>query len=351
MIDYLGMAYPRIATQLRKVSLAALPTPVSTHVIESTAARREIAIKHDEVTNADYGGNKIRKLEYLLQRALERNAQRVATFGAIGSNHALATALHARKVGLACTCFLAHQSATPYVAQTLAKHVELGTELVRFGGSVDRLTTFRRYLQHRATWVIPMGGSSWLGTVGFINAALELAAQIEAGEVASPDRIYIANGTMGSVAGLAIGFALLELPIEVHAVRVASNRYSYPGVLQRKINKTAAMLNRIDPRIPVDIGARCRAVWRDDFYAGGYAVADDATRRAVTIAKEQLGLSIETTYTGKAFAALLTDIGSFDGLALFWNTYSAPSSPLPLDAQVVQKIPGDFHRYLDAKLR
>ena len=350
MTDYLANAYPKLAEKLRKRSFASLPTPVSRHEIDLPSGSRTVWVKHDDQTSKLYGGNKVRKLEYILQRALDRGAERVATFGAVGSNHALATAIHAREAGLACTCFLAHQKRTPNIPKTLDMHLYLGTELVRYGGSTDRLELYRRYLQNRKTWVIPLGGTCWLGAVGFVNAGLELAAQIKTGELEKPDRIYIANGTMGSVAGLAIGLGLANLPTEIHAIRVADNRFAKREVLDRLINKTTTLLNRMDPSISLDVAAQTRIIWRDDFYAGGYAAVDDATIRAVDFARANFGLTLDTTYTGKAMAALLHDLEvSDDGTStLFWNTYN--SRPLPtIDRSKLplQNLPEQFIRYYE----
>ena len=350
MTDYLVNAFPSLAGKLRKRSFASLPTPISHHEIKLAAGTRSISIKHDDQTSPIYGGNKIRKLEYLFQRAEERGAKRVATFGAVGSNHALATAIHAREFGLACTCFLAHQVRTPNIPATLNMHLKLGTEIVKWGGAVDRLKLYRRHLHSQKTWVIPLGGTCWLGAVGFVNAGLELAAQIEDGETILPERIYIANGTMGSVAGLAIGLALANLPIEIHAVRVADNRYSRREVLDRLINKTATLLNRFDPSIPSDTAMRIRIIWRDEFYAGGYAAIDDATVSAVDFAKNNLGLTLDTTYTGKALAALLHDleVGRDDAPYLFWHTYnSAPLPTLKNKTAALDKLPQQFARYFE----
>lgn len=343
------MAYPKLAEKLRKSSFASLPTPVSHYEIGFAAGRRRISVKRDDQTSALYGGNKVRKLEYILQRAKDRGAERVATFGAVGSNHALATAIHAKELGLKCTCFLAHQKMTPTIPTTLARHLELGTELLRYGGSVDRLPLFRRYLQHRKTWVIPLGGTCWLGAVGFVNAGLELAAQIDSGEVEAPDRIYLANGTMGSVAGLAIGLAAAGLETEIHAIRVATNQFARREVLERLMKKTAALLNRFDSTFPVAAAAGSNVRWRDDFYAGGYAAVDAATEDAVAVAARNFGLTIDTTYTGKAFAAMLHDLNAGDaGSLMFWNTYNgAPvtaSSTLP---RSLAGLPEEFRRYFD----
>lgn len=348
MTDYLGKAYPTLAHHLRKRSFASLPTPVSHHAIDLAAGKRSVTVKHDDQTSPIYGGNKIRKLEYIFQRAQDRGAKRVATFGAVGSNHALATAMHAKEFGLECTCFLAHQPRAPNIPMALDKHLELGTEIVRWGRSANRLALYRKYLQNRKIWVVPLGGSCWLGAVGFVNAGLELAAQIEAGELETPDRIYIANGTMGSVAGLASGLALADLPTEIHAVRVANNRFARVDVLDKLISKTATLMNRLDPSIAVDAATRTNVVWRDDFYADGYAAADDVTTSAVDFAKEHLDLKLDTTYTGKAMAALLHDLDepNADHASLFWNTYN--SNPVELtgsQAPSRQNLPKQFQRY------
>jgi D-cysteine desulfhydrase len=350
MSDHLGNAYPGLAKKLRKSTFASLPTPVSHHTVEIAGSARTLTVKHDDQTSSVYGGNKVRKLEYIFQRAKDRGARRIATFGAVGSNHALATAIFAKQLGFACTCFLAHQKPTANIPATLNAHLELGTELVRYGGGINRRQLYRRYLQNRHVWVIPLGGTCWLGAVGFVNAGLELAAQIESGELETPSRIYIANGTMGSVAGLALGLALAKLPTEIHAVRVADNQFAKREVLHRLMNKTATLLNRFDPRIPADLAARSKIVWRDEFYAGGYAHADDATFRAVDYAKEHLGLLLETTYTGKAMAALLYDLetNSAAQSTLFWNTYNSRSLPALKSAHPsLQGLPEAFRRYYD----
>ncbi len=349
MTDSLAAAFPRLSERLKKMSFADLPTPVSTIRFDGPGGSRTVSIKRDDVSGVRYGGNKIRKLEYILQRARERNARRVATFGAVGSNHALATAIIGQQYGFDCTCFLLPQTPTPNIPRTLNMHRRIGTELVPLGRPVDRPATLRRYLQGRRCWVIPMGGSSWLGAVGFVNAGLELAQQVSSGEVRLPRRIYIANGTMGSCAGLALGLALAELPTEVHAVRVVDSRVASPPGFERLMRKTAMMLNRLDASIPADLTDRARICWRDSFLAGGYAVADGVTEDAVTVASDALGLKLETTYTGKAMAALLHDLAQheYDGEHyLFWNTYN--SRPLPVSGdrpRSADNIPKEFMRY------
>lgn len=350
--DYLGEMFPEIGKVLMYEDLARLPTPANDVVVHGPAGPRLLSVKHDDLSGDIYGGNKVRKLEYLLHRALEKGRTRIATFGTVGSNHALATALYASQLGLDCTCFLSHQAKTPLIPATLNMHIKNGTEIVRYGGSyAKRIATLRRYLHGRNVWVVPGGGSSWLGAVGFVAAALELDVQIRAGVVSLPDRIYVATGTMGTAAGLATGLALAGLPTEVHAVRVSVPEIMNEEALHRLITKTAMMLRRLDDGIPADLHNRVRIVVRHDFFAGGYARTDAATNAAVRFAEQQLGLRLETTYTGKAMAAVLCDLENpalSDKKLLFWNTYSSAALPVPADRPLdPAALPDEFMRYFE----
>ena len=352
MSDYLATSYPRLAQRLLKTRLADLPTPVIERALTTASGQRNVTIKCDDLTGKLYGGNKVRKLEYLLRRASEKNAKRIATFGTAASNHALATALYAKSLGFECTCFLSNQTRTPGVPRALNMHLRNDTEIVRFGGSrASRVNTLRKHLWGRQAWVIPAGGSNWLGTVGFVNAGLELAAQISTGDIVVPDRLYVANGTMATAVGIALGLALANVPTEVHAVRVTEDFVANPIAMHRLMAKTARLLNTLDASIPADLANRANYRFRNGFLAGGYAKSNTATDRAVCIARDELGLALETTYTGKAMTAMLHDLQQPENAKLsmlFWNTFN--SRPLPVGAERpsdVSGLPGEFLRYFD----
>lgn len=338
-----------LAERLARVPLATLPTPVREIRYARPGRTRSLWIKSDNLTGEPYGGNKVRKLEYLFRPPVVKRRRRIATFGAVGSHHALATALYSRQLGFACTCFLSHQTRTTSVPATLNMHLRIGTELVPFGGSCeDRVATLRRYLWDRNAWVIPAGGSSWLGAVGFVNAGLEVADQIARGDLPVPHRLYVASGTMSTAAGLALGLALANLPVTVHAVRVSHTSIANEAVLARLMHKTTMMLNRIDPSFPANLADRARVVLRHEYFGRGYAHSNAATDAALATAAEQFDLTLESTYTGKAMAALLDDVDADrrDEPVLFWNTYhSAPldvAADRPLDAE---KLPQEFLGY------
>lgn len=351
--DYLKDRLPRLAAHLPRMELASLPTPVRELTTEFASSERRLAIKYDNLTGSIYGGNKLRKLEYLFPRVKQRKCLRVATFGAVGSNHALATALYATQCGFECTCFLAHQVKTREAAATINRHIENGTELVRYGGDyATRIDILRRHLHGRHAWVIPMGGSSWLGNIGFVAAGLELADQVSRGEITAPDRIYVGAGTMGTAVGIALGLAIAGLDTDVHAVRVSDTSIMNRDALHRLLGKTVLMMRRLDDSVPADLASRANIRVRDEFFGPGYAQGTVQTEEAIEFARDAFALNLESTYTGKAMAALLADWRADAGdkfSALYWHTYNSTpldvSTDRPLDSAA---IPQEFLRYFDA---
>jgi D-cysteine desulfhydrase len=350
-VNYLDAMFPALGQAVGRISLANLPTPVSRARIRHAGSAFNLSVKRDDLSGDLYGGNKVRKLEYLLNPHTSHTVRRFATFGTVGSNHALATAIYARQLGFECTCFLAHQAKVPTIAPALRMHARLGTEMIRYGGNYSaRIKTLREHLWDRDAWVIPIGGSSWIGTLGFVNAGLELATQISAGEIPLPSRIYVATGTMGTAAGLALGLALAGLRSEVQAIRVSDTAISNEQVLQRLMRKTALMMHRLDRSVPADLAQRSRIRLRHSHFAGGYARSDARTLDAIRFAADQLDLTLESTYTGKAMAALLDDAaeaGAGDE-CLFWNTWNSAVLPLANGRSTdLPAIPQEFHSYLE----
>ena len=352
MSDFLATAYPRLASRLPRLRLAELPTPIDTMTLCNAGGKHNISIKRDDLTGKLYGGNKVRKLEYLLHKAQERDSRHIATFGTVASNHALATTLYARSLGLECTCFLSHQTKTANAAKALNLHLQMNTHIVPYGGGrKSRVATLREHLTDRRVFLIPLGGSNWLGAVGFVNAGLELAAQIDAGDIGIPDRLYVANGTMATAVGIALGLALARLPTKVQAVQVTESFVSSPESMQRLLAKTAFALHQLDASVPIDLADRANYQFRTGFLGEGYAKTNDATERAIAVARDKLGVNLEATYTGKAMAALLQDLDENRDErenVLFWNTYN--SRPLAADIgrpANTDKLPEAFLRYFD----
>jgi 1-aminocyclopropane-1-carboxylate deaminase/D-cysteine desulfhydrase-like pyridoxal-dependent ACC family enzyme len=346
MSNPLADRLPRLAAGVPRLPLATLPTPVSEHGVRAGGKRRIVLVKHDELSGPLYGGNKVRKLEYLLGHARERGVGRVATYGAAGSNHALATALYARRTGFECTCLLSQQPASAGIDRKLYRHLVNGTELIRFGGArAERVALQRRHLQGRGLALLPMGGSNWRGTLGFVNAALELAAQCAAG-MEPPAEVFVATGTLGTAAGLALGFAVAGLDVDVHAIRVTDPRIANTAALARLLAKTTALMRRHDPAVPSDLASRARIVLRHDFFGEGYGRGNASTDAAIAFAEDELGIRLDTTYAGKAMAALEHDLAA-GGLRrpMFWNTCNAVPLPAVPAGFQAGELPDAFARY------
>jgi len=344
--------YPALGERLAREPLADLPTPVRRVCLSRGSSSSSCWIKQDDLSCASYGGNKVRKLEYLFGRIDRNRFERVATYGTVASNHALATAIHARRLGLAPICFLAHQTRTPLARAALRVHLGLGSELVAWHGDyAHRIEIQRRALRGRRASVIPMGGSSWSGCVGFVNAGLELGAQVDAGELDSPSRIYLASGTMGTAAGLALGLALAGMTTELHAVRVSHSSIANDAVLARLMRKTVAMLQRLDPGFPADLDRKTRVVIRHDYFEPGYARSTAAVDKAIVTARDQADLELEATYTGKAMCALLDDLPGCAARGerlLFWQTWSGlPRNQESGETPERGALPEEFGRYFD----
>jgi 1-aminocyclopropane-1-carboxylate deaminase/D-cysteine desulfhydrase-like pyridoxal-dependent ACC family enzyme len=174
-------------------------------------------------------------------------------------------------------------------------------------------------------FVIPFGGTVPRGTIGFVNAAFELAAQIERGEMPKPDVVYVPLGSMGTASGLAIGFAALGLPIHVIGVRVVPAEIASLDRARQIMKEALALLNESDPGFPRLVPESVGLHVREGFFGDGYAQPTAEAREAVDLAAAQ-GLRLETTYTGKALAAVVADARNnqlADKTVLFWNTYNS----------------------------
>ncbi|MDZ4169288.1 MAG: pyridoxal-phosphate dependent enzyme [Coriobacteriia bacterium] len=347
------MSYPLLmrlpgTSGMPRLALCDLPTPLEPLELDTRA--RMLRVKRDDASARAYGGNKARKLELLLGEALAQKRRAVITFGAYGSNHALATAVHASAAGIEPHVVLSPQAPGPFAARTLRAHAGLGTHIHAIEGwdGSREAVRVRRELAERdgvEPYVIPMGGTNALGAIAYVNAALELAAQAQATGEGLPDRVYLAGGTIGTAIGLAIGFSLLEAPTRVEAVRVTPGEVCNLESARTLTIATVDRLRSLDSGMPDVAFEDLRFALREEFFEPGYGVPTTQSVEAVRVATEA-GIPAETTYTGKALAALLADSvsGALDDAdVLFWDTYN--SSPLP-PAGRDEDLPGVLQEYV-----
>lgn len=336
---------------LPHVALGRFPTPVEPLEPLSRELGSECWIKRDDLSAAAYGGNKVRKLELLLARALARRRREVVTVGAYGSHHALATAIHGRAVGLDVWLALYPQPITAHVLDDLLLDHAVGARLLWTpNAAVAVLVAEALARWRRGCEVVPPGGSSALGALGYVEGALELAAQVRAGALPAPDCVVVAAGTCGTAAGIALGLELAGLTAEVVGVRVVPSVVTNTYVLRRLVHTARRLLRRVGARW----SARERGAVRltlDGLELGpGYGVETPAARAACTRFAE-LGLELETTYTGKAAAAFLRRAGARalrGRRVLFWHTYSSADLGPLLSTADAAALPRPFHAALRA---
>ena len=277
-----------------RIRLGILPTPI--HKLEniSSLLGRNIYIKRDDMTGLGLGGNKIRKLEFLLADAKEKGAEVVFTTGGAQSNHAMLTAAAAGKLGMKAVLVLKKRGVTDCVGNQLLERL-MGTE-VRFVDTDDYADIYEEMDRlgkemGRPYYKIPCGGSNALGALGYVACAKEIA-----GQGLHVDHIVCAEGSGGTMAGLALGAKLYLPGTKVHGMMVDSDPFDQitPALMEE-----AASLLGIAPEItPEDYLLR-------DMCGPGYAIPSEAGNAAVSLLAEREGIFLDPVYTGKAFAGLL----------------------------------------------
>ena len=286
-------------------------------------------VKREDLAGAQAGGNKVRKLEFLLARAREVGAGGVIMVGGIGSNHCVATAFYGPRVGLDVHLVIFPHEVTPASRRALRAICALRPKITHAPtDEVAATLAAARYaaslVAGRRLYPIWPGGSSARGTVGFVEAGIELADQIAGGELEAPDAIFVAYSSGGTAAGLSLGLQLAGVDTEVVAVRVYPAPLASAPVLRNLAERTHRFLaSRCDDPLPAFDASRLRV--RGEYLGRGYASPTEAAS-AAREAAAGLGLELEPTYTGKAFAAFLDAAGSRryrDARLLFVHTYDA----------------------------
>lgn len=348
-------AHPRLGQAIARARLGLFPTPVDhAAALGQRLGIGALFVKRDDLSGALYGGGKTRKLELFFGEAERRGHGAVITFGGAGSHHAVATAIYANALGMKAILMLLPQPTDALVREALLAEVRCGAT-IRVAAGLERAErAARRALiaegDRREPYVIPVGGSSPLGNVAFVNAAFELRRDVERGLLPEPDVVYLAMGTMGSAAGLALGFAALGMKTRVVAVRASSPGTSSAARLQAMLSATSAYLRAIDPSFPeVDV-ARCAVTIAGGQLGRGYALPTREGLAAIEVARAAAGLSLEPTYTGKALAALIADAPTLARqVVLFWNTQS--SRALDVGDGDTRAVPPDFQGYFASRTR
>jgi len=308
--------------------LGQFPTAIE-RVPGALAGGAELWVKREDQSGALYGGNKVRRLEFLLAGAVPEVPTRLLTFGGYASNHVLATGIYGKLLGYSVEAVLYPQPVTPNVGTALASQLGAGIRqrICRtYFGVPGQLLAARR--SHPATRFIAPGGIDISGTLGWWSGGLEIAAQVAAGVAPAFDAVYVALGSGDTTAGLLLGLGAATK--ELVGVRVVPWPVASATGVRLLARRTARQVGRMlgsgqsprRPALPPGPSPKLRVEGR--FLGGGYGHPTPWGAAAIT-AGAQLGLRLDPTYTGKVFAALLEDArsGRLAGKrVLFVHTYN-----------------------------
>ncbi|WP_145564472.1 D-cysteine desulfhydrase [Yersinia aldovae] len=322
------MTFQHKLAQFPRLDLVGNTTPLEKLSRLSDFLGREIYIKRDDVTPLALGGNKLRKLEFLAADALCQGADMLVTAGAIQSNHVRQTAAVAAKLGLHCVALLENPIGTKQ-----DNYLTNGNRLLLdlFNVKVvmcDELHDPNAQLAEQATrmeaqgfrpYVIPVGGSNALGALGYVQCALEIAAQ-STGRVTFSS-VVVASGSAGTHAGLAVGLQQLLPDAELIGVTVSRNADEQRPKVVHIQQELAASLGISDQQAEITL-------W-DDYFAPQYGMPNKEGLAAIKLLAQQEGVLLDPVYTGKAMAGLLDGISQQkfrdNGPILFIHTGGAPA--------------------------
>ena len=332
------------------LELGRYPTPVER--LDALSTRDvDLWVKRDDRTNDVYGGNKVRKLDRLLADARARGARRIVTVGAAGSHHVLATTYFGRREGFGVEAVLVPQPRTDHVVEVLRASVGLGLHAIPVGSWSAAVPALMQRLvgRGRETRFFMVGGSSVVGAMGYVAAAGELAAQVRAGDMPEPDVCVVALGSGGTAAGLAAGLAAQGMKTRVVGVCVSqppwvlgltarflaraclrrARRAREEGALARAADADSERLARLTRAAESRRPMGWRLAVDPRFLGRGYGHATPEGEEATEIARAA-GLTLDPTYTAKAFASALWHVRARgQRTVLYWHTLSsAPMGPL-----------------------
>lgn len=311
---------------LPRIALAQLPTPLTelTRLSQFLGGPR-IFMKRDDLTGLALGGNKTRKLEFILADAVEKGADCLITAGAIQSNHCRQTAAAAATLGLDCHLVLGGNPPKEANGNLLLDEL-LGAQLHwsgdhRKGEDIPALADALRK-QGKKPYVVPYGGSNVLGAAAYVAAFSEVMRQTHSGFT----HMVVASSSGGTQAGMMVGQRLYAPGCRVIGIAIDKEGVgtaSFEATVLALANDCAAFLGE-----PLNFDEQDLHL-NQDYTGGGYAVTGDAEREAIALTARLTGTLLDPVYTGRAMAGLIGMVreGAFrtDDRVLFWHTGGAPA--------------------------
>ena len=302
-----------------RVSLGHLPTPLEPmdRLSEHLGGPR-IWVKRDDCTGLSSGGNKTRKLEFLMADAVEKGADTIITQGATQSNHARQTAAASAKLGMDCHILLEDRTGSNDENYIMNGNVLLdrlhGASVSKRAGGADMNAEMEALAEKlreagKTPYVIPGGGSNPIGALGYVNCARELTEQAAAIGL-QIDALVHATGSSGTQAGLVAGLAAIQSDIHLLGIGVRAPQEKQEGMVHDLAQRTATLLNPA-LEIPRDsVRANC------NYVGAGYGVPTEGMVAALKLLSRTEGLLFDPVYSGKGLDGLIDQVraGYFDGM-------------------------------------
>lgn len=343
--------FPRMVSSTPRIQLGTLSPVRRLSSLSQSLGGGDVWLKNDGAYGTVYGGNKPRKLEFVLADAHRRRAQTVLTTGGLGSNHCLAAALYGNELGFKVALALTYERPDSHAIDNLLRTVSAGAE-IQYTRSYPLTAVLAPWLiarywlrDRRKPYVMGPGGSSPLAALGYVNAGLELAEQVRSGDLPEPESIFLPLGTGGTAAGLLVGLRIAGLDSRVHAVAVTRAPTTWRFAVMRLARVTANLIaRRSGERDVAQIRLDGLDVLRKWIGPGLGAASREGAEAAQKVAELE-GWSLDQTYTAKAMAALL-DLareGPRAGPALFWHTHNTIALQVP-SSDEASRLPRSLRR-------
>lgn len=361
---YLFKKFPHLQNTISHIPLCDLPTPVAKlhNLSEQTGA--SIFIKRDDLTGKQvggglrlYGGNKPRKLEFLLADAQAHNAKTIITYGCAGSNHALATAVYAHELGLKSILMLKNQPNSYVVRHNLLLDNYYGAQLKFFPNNTERSEAAQEILKNDASaYLIPTGGSNAIGVLGFVNAAFELTDQVTRKEIPEPDVIYVATGSCATTAGLLLGLQAAQMKSKIVAICVEPEESpdEFLVTIKQLFKQTNELLHRANASFPLFEFPEDALIMNKKFCGTEYGLFIPEGAAAISLFKDAENIKLEGTYSAKPIAAIIDDATQGflqDKTVLFWDTYCGIDYSHLTNMHDYKKLPQEFHTYFETDVQ
>lgn len=355
--------FPLLQRKLPYIQLGNFPTEVTRlETLGDQLGVSNLYFKDDGPCASRFGGNKVRKLEFVLADALYAGAQSIITIGGAGSNCVVASLAHAKHVGFdEVYCVLSSQLKTYYLQRNLLLDLFYEGEIEYHpAGSTDAIWALAATLEseNKYPYIISWGATCPIGFLGYMNAAFELKEQIDEGVLPEPDYIYVPLGSTGTSGGLILGAYLAGLNSKIVPVGISGSGgdcYYRTENLASRINEAVDFFVSLDPSFPNVTFLASELEYRPYFADYTYAETRFEVLQPLFWLLRDEGIRLEATYSGRALYALVEDLKNDESLKdktiLFWNTFCYGKFDDVTSQVSHESLPAAMHHYFEPNMQ